>query len=227
MRTVLPALLLLIAAATHAADPEKQLPQSTLRGMLTVDADGAVLRTCGAKGRDYWIEDRANVDIRKVYAALSLGPGKPVFMELRGVVTYGPKEGPGARYDRALLLEALNRAEREGRGCYNNLRRVDARALGMEPGWQVEITRAGGTFASLANPAMQRFPFAPFETLPGGTLRYEGRVDGKALVLTLVPERCQDSMVGNLYPFTATAVVDGREYRGCGYTGDAFAAAKR
>jgi uncharacterized membrane protein len=88
----------------------------------------------------------------------------------------------------------------------------------------VELTRAGGTFASLQNPAMQLFQARPLERDADGTLRYEGTAIDAKLVLTLKPERCRDAMSGNVFSYSALATLDGREYRGCGYVGDAFLA---
>jgi uncharacterized membrane protein len=91
--------------------------------------------------------------------------------------------------------------------------------MGSSPAWQVELARAGVTFASLEQPGMLIFPAHGAAWPPGTELRYSASSDAGTLALTLRPERCRDAASGNLYALSALAVLNGQEYRGCAFRG--------
>lgn len=220
MRPLAAALVMLCAAAPiAAADRDTHHPRHALRGTVTLDGAGATLRTCGDKGRDYAVVDATGGgEVTAAYRELAPQPGAPVFMELRGAVIATP---PGARVDRALHVEAVERAEKQGLGCRRPLARFDALAIGSAPAWQIEVSRAAVTFASLDERGMLVFPPHGSEWPGEGALRYDGRSDAGHLAFAFEPGRCRDAATGNWYPLAARVVLNGTEYRGCAFRGRA------
>lgn len=224
MKTAALALTLIVATAAHAAPPEidPRVPRSILRGMLVVEAGAATFRTCGEKGRDYLVTDATReIELVRVHGELAPRPGAPVFMELRGVVVAAP---PDAKIDRLVHAEAIERAEREGPGCRRPIGRFDALVIGSTPAWQIEISRAGVTFAAIDPPGMKMFPPYTGEWPSVGGIRYEGTAESGALSIALEPSRCRDAATGNLYSLAARVQFNGADYRGCAFRGRAGAA---
>jgi len=216
------AALATLAGAAAAADPDPRAARHALRGTLVMQGDAGVFRTCGDKGREHFLVDATGgAEITAAYRELAASPGVPVFMELVGIVVERPA---GALPDRALQAERLARAERSGPGCRRVLGRIEALAIGSAPAWQVEVSPAGVTFASLEERGMLAFPPRTGEWPADGALRYEGRSETGTLSLALEPGRCRDASSGNLYPLTARVVLNGTEYRGCAFRGRSTAA---
>jgi heat shock protein HslJ/membrane-bound inhibitor of C-type lysozyme len=88
------------------------------------------------------------------------------------------------------------------------------RARGNEPFWSLEITRSTLTFRPLEGSPIT-LPSPRPEIVSGGR-RYAARGDGHDISAIVTDRICADDMSGMPYPSTVTAVVDGKEYRGCG-----------
>jgi uncharacterized membrane protein len=224
MKTALLTLGLIAAGTAHAAAPEidPRVPRSIMRGTLVVEAGAATFRTCGEKGRAYLVTDATReTELARVYGELAPRAGAPVFMELRGVVLAAPAD---AKTDRLVHAEAIERAEREGPGCRRPIGRFDALVIGSAPAWQIEVSRAGVTYAAIDPPGMKMFPPYSGEWPASGGIRYEGAADGGTLSVVLEPGRCRDAATGNLYSLTARVQFNGTEYRGCAFRGRAATA---
>jgi uncharacterized membrane protein len=216
-------LLAALAFQASAAVADPRALQHTLRGTVVMQGEGGVFRTCGDKGREYLLVDATGRgEIAAVYREMAPSAGAPVFMELAGTVVERPA---GAQPDRALQAARLARAERTGPGCRRVLGRIEALAVGSSPPWQVEVSAAGVTFASLEERGMLAFPARAGEWPAEGALRYEGQSAAGTLSVALEPGRCREASSGNLYPLTARVVLNGTEYRGCAFRGRTVAAA--
>jgi heat shock protein HslJ/uncharacterized membrane protein len=128
----------------------------------------------------------------------------------------------GARWPAlgALLLQIdRDRALTPWDGVFFELARVrDFRAVGQEPGWQLEIRQG----------AEMRFTFDYGKgsvVMPAarvsmdsntGTRTYHSIAEANDLEVVIVPVQCNDSMSGRPYPATVTATLNGRSFRGCG-----------
>ena len=93
----------------------------------------------------------------------------------------------------------------------------DLRAVGTEPFWAVEMTKAGLTFSG---------PDRPNSTAPNtGPAVHEGEAswtgtttDGKALKVTLTAGPCSDGMSEREYPLKAKVELGGEKFNGCAAT---------
>ena len=93
----------------------------------------------------------------------------------------------------------------------------DLRAVGTEPFWAVEMTKAGLTFSG---------PDRPNSTAPNtGPAVHEGEAswtgttaDGKALKVTLTAGPCSDGMSEREYPLKAKVELGDELFRGCAAT---------
>jgi uncharacterized membrane protein len=93
----------------------------------------------------------------------------------------------------------------------------DIRAVGTEPFWAVEMTKAGLTFSA---------PDRPNATAPNtGPAMHEGEAswtgttaDGKALKVTLTAGPCSDGMSEREYPLKAKVELGGEMFKGCAAT---------
>ena len=93
----------------------------------------------------------------------------------------------------------------------------DLRAVGTEPFWAVEMTKAGLTFSG---------PDRPNATAPNtGPAMHEGEAswtgttaDGKALKVTLTAGPCSDGMSDREYPLKAKVELGAEKFTGCAAT---------
>ena len=222
-------LALACAAAAHAqgnavaaSKPADDVPAgSTGRGTLVLAADQKVFKPCGAD-REFWVNDVTNGDLATVYGKLAGGPGKPLFVDVRGVLEQPPKTGAGASYPRVLRVVELRRADPAGAGCRENLRHFELRAWGDEPFWRVDVSRNGIIWSSYSAPSSVAFPYGP-PRRDGATIRYAAVRDGAErheLELLMKPGRCTDPRTGAVTWLTVEARLDGRALRGCAYEGE-------
>src|SRR5262245_2995997 len=94
---------------------------------------------------------------------------------------------------------------------------VDFRAVGQEPGWMLDIyaeTRMRLVWDYGENTA--DFPLTAPDATQEGATRYETRLNGRALAVTIRRLPCQGAMSGAPYPATVEVFIDGRTLRGCG-----------
>lgn len=98
------------------------------------------------------------------------------------------------------------------------IRGVDFRALGQEPGWQLEITRGKqityiGNYGqdTLVTPVPE-----PKTSDREGRIVYKAKAGNRRLTVAISDTSCTDSMSGFHFPASVTVTVDGKNYHGCG-----------
>jgi len=98
------------------------------------------------------------------------------------------------------------------------LRGVDFRAVGNEPGWNLEIImRNKIVFAGDYGQARYEFITAgPSSDQQARTTVYEVQNDQHELSVILVGRRCRDTMSGEAFETTVSVILDGKKYQGCG-----------
>jgi uncharacterized membrane protein len=208
------------------AEAKKSVPDavpanSTGRGVLVFGADQRVFKPCGGD-REFWVNDATNGDLERVYQKLAGGPGKPLFVDVRGVLEPAPKDGAGAAYSRTLKVVEVRRADPAGPGCRENLRYFELRAWGEDPFWRLDVARNGITFSSYGAPQAVAFPYAP-PRRDGAETRYAAIRDGAnghAVELVIKPGRCTDPRTGAVTWLSVEGKLDDRRLSGCAYEGE-------
>ena len=120
----------------------------------------------------------------------------------------------------ATLIEVdRDRALAPWNGVFFELARDrDFRAVGQEPGWQLEL-RIGSemrfTYDYGKNSAVTPAARAQLDARTG-TRSFHGVTEANDLRVDIVPVACQDSMSGKSFPATVTVTLNDRSYRGCG-----------
>ena len=120
----------------------------------------------------------------------------------------------------ARLIEIdSNRALAPWDGVFFELARDrDFRALGQEPGWQLEIRKGAEmrlTYDYGAGTAVT--PAAKVQIDPtSGTRTYHAVTEANDLRVVIVPVPCADSMSGRPFSATVSVTLNGRTLRGCG-----------
>jgi putative lipoprotein len=229
LRNVLAAALLASACgaaaqgnAAPAAKSGDDVPAgSTGRGTLVLGADQKVFKPCGAD-REFWVNDATGGDLAQVYDKLAGGAGKPLFVDVRGVLEQPPKTGTGSTFPRVLKIVELRRADPAGAGCRENLRYFELRAWGDDPFWRVDVSRSGIIWSSYGVPSSVAFPYGP-PRRDGAEIRYAAVREGAErheLELLMKPGRCTDPRTGAVTWLSVEARLNGRALRGCAYEGE-------
>ena len=87
-------------------------------------------------------------------------------------------------------------------------------ARGNEPGWVLRLDESAG---SLTFQPMDGSPITVSPLPAAETARvYRMTVDGKDFTVTMTDKVCTDTMSGMPHPATASVVLDGKSFRGCG-----------
>jgi putative lipoprotein len=163
-----------------------------------------------------------------------LGPGEmAIWLEDRYLILSQVRAASGVKYqegdtefwmkgeEASLLLDGqrftgcqLNPA----RAPWEDARRrgVDFRAVGNEPGWNLEI-QSGRQIVFVGDYGMQRVLLADPGEQRVGDRRVLHAVDkGNDLRVEITEEACIDTMKGDSFPSTVLLHLNGVEYRGCG-----------
>jgi uncharacterized membrane protein len=126
---------------------------------------------------------------------------------------------PWAALGGSLIELDRNRALAPRDGVFFELARDrDFRAIGQEPGWQLEI-RMGSEMrftydygkGSAVTPAAR----AELDAKTG-TRTFHATGEANDLRVEVVPVRCEDTMSGKPFPSTVTVSLNDRSFRGCG-----------
>jgi len=118
-----------------------------------------------------------------------------------------------------LLQIDRDRALAPWNGAFFELKRDrDFRALGQEPGWQLEIHQGAEmrlTYDYGKGTAVT--PASRVQVDPSsGTRTYHAVAEANDLRVVIVPVRCTDTMSGRPFPATVSVTLNGRSFRGCG-----------
>jgi putative lipoprotein len=89
------------------------------------------------------------------------------------------------------------------------------RAVGQEPGWNVEIMADDAMLAVLDYGEVRRSTPPAQRSGEGARQEWAATTESGSLRLTIERAPCSDTMSGERYWFTATLVVDDRTLRGC------------
>jgi putative lipoprotein len=114
-------------------------------------------------------------------------------------------EGPGE--DRRCRLLSERRPWREAW-----LRGVDFRAVGQEPGWQLELTEGGETVLIRDYGAHRE----RWTTPPATAIEHGWRREVEGLRIDWLVQDCEDLMSGQRYPARVRLLRDGETLQGCG-----------
>ena len=188
--------------AQELREPEVtvQAPQqaSIHRGMLRLNAP-YTFKPCG--GTD--VLPATGAEIAKVPKDLAPDSSATLFTIIRGT------RGDSMRGEKVLY------AMGEGYECYTDWTAFEARALGNEPGWVVEVKsgalklqRQGGFTAEWGE--LKRDSSAT-----GVRYTSEHPQNGTITVL-LQPQTCRDGMSGAYYQWSAELVIGAETLKGCG-----------
>ncbi len=95
-------------------------------------------------------------------------------------------------------------------------RMVDFRAVGNEPGWQLEIQN-GRQLLYVGDYGMQRMMTPdPGPTASDDVTLYQAVTESGELIVEISDQTCTDTMKGDSFPNSVTLVVNGRTLTGCG-----------
>jgi len=95
---------------------------------------------------------------------------------------------------------------------------VDFRAIGNEPGWNLEIIMRD-RIVFVGNYGQNRYKFittGPSIDQQARTTVYEVQNDTHEMSVIIVGRRCRDTMSGEAFETTVTVILDGKKYQGCG-----------
>jgi uncharacterized membrane protein len=135
-------------------------------------------------------------------------------VEVIGIVGPAPAEAVAVQITQQLTVNELRRASAEGNGCAEDLGPVEFRAFGAEPNWSSEIYPRGGISLIRAGEARTEFPYQPPKTA-GKTQVYTSKNKDHSFEITITEERCVNPASGNLYAYSASAVLDNKTFKGC------------
>src|SRR5262249_25536244 len=123
-------------------------------------------------------------------------------------------------YAGTFVLEEVTYAGVEGqvKGCGEPAPSYVVAARGNEPFWAVEVGDASIVWRQPAEPKEIALGTPDTQAAEGG-VRYHAEGNGHNLELLVDAQTCRDSMSGELFAYSARAVLDGKEFNGCARVG--------
>lgn len=211
------------APPAASSEPPAESSLALKRGTLSLASEQATFQPCGEQAA-LWVidqsDDQNSVMLRETFAS----EPKPLelYVEAHGERSPVPAELAAARgYPGVFILEEVLYATppAESQGCKEPAPNYIVAARGNEPFWSVEVT---------TDKMVWRQPEAPKELVieapqsqdSEGTVGYSGNAAGHTIELFVDALPCRDSMSGAFFAYTARAVFDGRQLKGCARIGE-------
>ena len=183
------------------------------RAVVTGEGDHATLRACDDKA-ELWL-----IDGEGALTELLTADASSMYIEAYGERAAVPENLPAASgHAGAFVLEQLLYAgvPGEGRGCDASQPDYAVMARGNEPFWAASVMNDGMIWKQPdAEITLRELQSEDAE----GAVSYRATAEGHALELFVGAEPCRDSMSGEYFAFSARAVLDGREFKGCARVG--------
>lgn len=199
-----------------AAEPPAESGLSIKRGIVTAVDDHATFRACD-EAAELWLLDEADGTLTRLLTE----DASAFYVEAYGERAPVPDDLPAARGQAGVfIVEQLLYAGTagEGRGCEQSAMNVSVAARGNEPFWAATVS--GSSMVWKQPEAPQEIAFAELAAEDAeGTVAYRAGTDQHKLELLIDAQPCRDSMSGEFFAFTARAMLDGREFKGCARVG--------
>lgn len=221
------------APVSAAATPQSELPPapaqseppadsslSIKRGIVMLAQDRMTFRPCNEKA-ELWLLDQSDGVLRQAFESeMQKGPAM-LYVEAYGERAPVAQDIAEARaYAGTFVLEEVTYAGVQGqvRGCDEAAPGYVVAARGNEPSWAVEVGDDSIVWRQPAEPKEVALG-APQTQDAEGAVRYHATGNGHALELLVDAQTCRDSMSGELFAYSARAVLDGKEFSGCARVG--------
>ena len=202
------------------AEPPADSSLSIKRGVVMLAQDRMTFRPCNEKA-ELWLLDQSDGVLRQTFESeMQKGPGM-LYVEAYGERAPVAEDIAEARaYAGTFVLEEATYAGVQGqvRGCDEAAPSYTVAARGSEPFWAVEVRDAGIVWRQPADPKEIALG-APETQDAEGAVRYHAAGNGHDLELLVDAQTCRDPMSGELFAYSARAVLDGKEFSGCARVG--------
>jgi len=202
------------------SEPAADSSLSIKRGVVMLAQDRMTFRPCKEKA-ELWLLDQSDGVLRQTFESeMQKGPAL-LYVEAYGERAPVADDIAEARaYAGTFVLEEVTYAGVQGqvRGCDEAAPSYIVAARGSEPFWAVEVGDASLVWRQPAEPKEIALG-APETQDTEGAVRYHASGNGHELELLVDAQTCRDPMSGELFAYSARAVLDGKEFSGCARVG--------
>jgi uncharacterized membrane protein len=192
---------------------------SLKRGLLTIAGVRGTYKPCGSDAA-LWVVDQSDGSFQALAAVTD--PNDAVYVEARGERGPVPEDEPAASaYTGAFVMEQILYASppAPNRGCEAPGPAYIVRARGNEPpqSWTVEVNDQKMEWMQDKGQAITFDK--PRELDTEGAVSYEGRNGEHGLQLVIDSQSCRDPASEEFFAYSARAVLDNKEFKGCARVG--------
>jgi len=205
------------------AQPEAPPADSSLsikRGIVMLAQDRMTFSPCNEKA-ELWLLDQSDGVLRQTFESeMQKGPAK-LYVEAYGERAPVAEDiAESKAYAGTFVLEEVTYAgvQSQVRGCDAPAPNYVVTARGAEPSWAVEVGESSIVWRQPADPKEITLG-APQTQDAEGAVRYHAAGNGHDLELLVDAQTCRDPMSGELFAYSARAVLDGKEFSGCARVG--------
>jgi uncharacterized membrane protein len=193
---------------------------SIKRGIVMLAQDRMTFRPCDDKA-ELWLLDQSDGVLRQTFEGeMQKGPAM-LYVEAYGERAPVAEDIDEARaYAGTFVLEEVTYAGVQGqvRGCDQAAASYIVAARGSEPFWAAEVGDSGIVWRQPSEPKEITLG-APQTQDAEGAVRYHASGNGHELELVVDAQTCRDPMSGELFAYSARAVLDSKEFTGCARVG--------
>jgi len=193
---------------------------SIKRGIVMLAQDRMTFRPCNDKA-ELWLLDQSDGVLRETFEGeMQKGPAM-LYVEAYGERAPVAEDIAEARaYAGTFVLEEVTYAGVQGqvRGCDQAAASYIVAARGSEPFWAAEVGDSGIVWRQPSEPKEITLG-APQTQDAEGAVRYHASGNGHQLELLVDAQACRDPMSGELFAYSARAVLDSKEFTGCARVG--------
>jgi uncharacterized membrane protein len=207
-------------AVAAQSEPPADSSLAIKRGIAMLAQDRMTFRPCDDKA-ELWLLDQSDGVLGQTFGEeMQKGPAM-LYIEAYGERAPVAQDIAEARaYAGTFVLEEVLYAAVQGqvRGCDEPAANYIVAARGTEPFWAVEVGDSGIVWRQAEEPKEIALG-APQTQDAEGAVRYHASGNGHDLELLVDAQTCRDPMSGELFAYSARAVLDTKEFSGCARVG--------
>jgi uncharacterized membrane protein len=223
-RKVLPEHLFLPDSSGSIVETKSTGNEKTFSGLFVVGKTLLSFRRCNEPDRDFAVADSTG-QMKELYRSLVLNspafPFEYVFAELRGTLAPATEALALRGFDSILTVTQVLTFEQKN--YQNSCIPYDFWAIGE--GWSLQISSREGVLVLKDYSTTMAYVFEYFAPANAGDDVYTYASNNYAMQASIKAvirkEPCTD-LSGTLFEYSATALVNGKTYRGCGIRGSSL-----
>ncbi len=194
------------------------------RGLFVTGRNGKTFRSCGSEKDNYYVIDSTHqLDelYKTIFQRSPAFPNEYVYVEMKGALQVGDRAASLHGFDSSIV--AYDILTFEQKNYRNTCIPYDFWAIGNQPDWSLQVSSSEGIIAlkDYSHNEVYLFEYFAPKIINDEVFTYYSNNYATQTAINAVFKRmsCNDGLPGNDYEYTATVIINGKRFSGCGIRG--------